>query len=35
VRHPCGLGARALRLEAMALYGQDIDETTTPQGWTG
>ncbi|MBR8837465.1 MAG: glycine cleavage system aminomethyltransferase GcvT [Stigonema ocellatum SAG 48.90 = DSM 106950] len=29
---PCGLGARdTLRLEAaMALYGQDIDETTTP-----
>ncbi len=37
---PCGLGARdTLRLEAaMALYGQDIDETTTPLeaglGWT-
>lgn len=36
---PCGLGARdTLRLEAaMALYGQDIDETTTPleagMGW--
>ncbi len=36
---PCGLGARdTLRLEAaMALYGQDINETTTPQeaglGW--
>ncbi len=31
---PCGLGARdTLRLEAaMALYGQDIDDTTTP-GW--
>ena len=30
--HPCGLGARdTLRLEAkMALYGNDIDETTTP-----
>lgn len=29
---PCGLGARdTLRLEAaMALYGQDIDDTTTP-----
>ena len=29
---PCGLGARdTLRLEAaMSLYGQDIDETTTP-----
>jgi aminomethyltransferase len=29
---PCGLGARdTLRLEAaLALYGQDIDETTTP-----
>jgi aminomethyltransferase len=29
---PCGLGARdTLRLEAaMALYGQDLDETTTP-----
>jgi aminomethyltransferase len=29
---PCGLGARdTLRLEAkMALYGNDIDETTTP-----
>jgi aminomethyltransferase len=29
---PCGLGARdVLRLEAaMALYGQDIDDTTTP-----
>jgi len=29
---PCGLGARdSLRLEAgMCLYGQDIDETTTP-----
>ncbi|MEM9772859.1 MAG: glycine cleavage system aminomethyltransferase GcvT [Cyanobacteria bacterium P01_D01_bin.73] len=29
---PCGLGARdTLRLEAaMALYGQDVDETTTP-----
>lgn len=29
---PCGLGARdTLRLEAaMALYGQDIDQTTTP-----
>lgn len=29
---PCGLGSRdTLRLEAaMALYGQDIDETTTP-----
>jgi aminomethyltransferase len=29
---PCGLGARdTLRLEAaMALYGMDIDETTTP-----
>jgi aminomethyltransferase len=29
---PCGLGARdTLRLEAaMALYGQDIDESTTP-----
>jgi aminomethyltransferase len=29
---PCGLGARdTLRLEAaMCLYGQDIDETTTP-----
>lgn len=29
---PCGLGARdTLRLEAaMALYGQDINETTTP-----
>ena len=29
---PCGLGARdTLRLEAaMALYGQDIDEATTP-----
>ena len=29
---PCGLGARdTLRLEAgMALYGQDMDETTTP-----
>jgi aminomethyltransferase len=37
---PCGLGARdTLRLEAaMCLYGQDIDETTTPLeaglGWT-
>ncbi|MFN7552780.1 MAG: glycine cleavage system aminomethyltransferase GcvT [Pseudomonadota bacterium] len=37
---PCGLGARdTLRLEAgMALYGQDMDETTTPfeagLGWT-
>lgn len=37
---PCGLGARdTLRLEAaMALYGQDIDESTTPLeaglGWT-
>ncbi|WP_017319419.1 glycine cleavage system aminomethyltransferase GcvT [Mastigocladopsis repens] len=36
---PCGLGARdTLRLEAaMALYGQDIDDTTTPMeaglGW--
>ncbi|MEM9923843.1 MAG: glycine cleavage system aminomethyltransferase GcvT [Cyanobacteria bacterium P01_D01_bin.50] len=36
---PCGLGARdTLRLEAaMALYGQDIDDTTTPNeaalGW--
>ena len=36
---PCGLGSRdTLRLEAaMALYGQDIDETTTPYeaglGW--
>lgn len=36
---PCGLGARdTLRLEAaMALYGQDIEETTTPYeaglGW--
>ncbi len=30
--HPCGLGARdSLRLEAgMLLYGQDMDETTTP-----
>ena len=30
--HPCGLGARdTLRLEAgMLLYGQDMDETTTP-----
>jgi aminomethyltransferase len=30
--NPCGLGARdTLRLEAaMALYGQDIDDTTTP-----
>ncbi|MGD1938958.1 MAG: glycine cleavage system aminomethyltransferase GcvT [Cyanophyceae cyanobacterium] len=30
--NPCGLGARdTLRLEAaMALYGQDVDETTTP-----
>ena len=30
--NPCGLGARdTLRLEAaMCLYGQDIDETTTP-----
>ena len=29
---PCGLGARdSLRLEAgMCLYGQDIDDTTTP-----
>ena len=29
---PCGLGARdTLRLEAgMHLYGQDLDETTTP-----
>jgi len=37
---PCGLGARdTLRLEAgMNLYGQDMDETVTPQesglGWT-
>ncbi|MEM9301234.1 MAG: glycine cleavage system aminomethyltransferase GcvT [Pseudomonadota bacterium] len=37
---PCGLGARdTLRLEAgMNLYGQDMDETTTPYesalGWT-
>ncbi len=37
---PCGLGARdTLRLEArMALYGNDIDQTTTPieadLGWT-
>lgn len=37
---PCGLGCRdTLRLEAaMALYGQDIDDTTTPLegglGWT-
>jgi aminomethyltransferase len=37
---PCGLGARdTLRLEAgMLLYGQDMDETTTPLesglGWT-
>lgn len=37
---PCGLGARdSLRLEAgMMLYGQDMDETTTPLesglGWT-
>jgi len=37
---PCGLGARdTLRLEAgMNLYGQDMDETTTPLesalGWT-
>jgi glycine cleavage system T protein (aminomethyltransferase) len=37
---PCGLGARdTLRLEAgMRLYGNDIDETTTPLeadlGWT-
>ncbi|MFH4354678.1 MAG: glycine cleavage system aminomethyltransferase GcvT [Neisseriaceae bacterium] len=37
---PCGLGARdTLRLEAgMNLYGQDMDETTTPletgMGWT-
>jgi aminomethyltransferase len=37
---PCGLGARdTLRLEAgMALYGQDLDEDTTPAeaglGWT-
>jgi aminomethyltransferase len=37
---PCGLGARdTLRLEAgLNLYGQDMDETTTPQasrlGWT-
>lgn len=37
---PCGLGARdTLRLEAgMMLYGQDMDETTTPLesglGWT-
>src|SRR5581483_838412 len=37
---PCGLGARdTLRLEAgMALYGQDMDETTVPAevglGWT-
>lgn len=30
--HPCGLGARdSLRLEAgMLLYGQDLDESTTP-----
>ncbi len=38
--HPCGLGARdTLRLEAgMNLYGQDMDERTTPfesgLGWT-
>lgn len=38
--HPCGLAARdTLRLEAgMLLYGQDMDETTTPLesglGWT-
>src|SRR5258708_17977629 len=38
---PCGLGARdTLRLEAkMALYGNDIDGTTTPPeadlGWIG
>jgi len=37
---PCGLGARdTLRLESgMSLYGQDMDETTTPQAsrltWT-
>ncbi|MGL5742452.1 MAG: glycine cleavage system aminomethyltransferase GcvT [Legionella sp.] len=38
--HPCGLGARdTLRLEAgMLLYGQDMDQTTSPLesglGWT-